>query len=77
MSISAAMADEWIDVDCPACGFSLEIQIMDVLCQVYRRCPCCRSRIHLVEAGGEMHGALASVDSAFDDLERNLNRLFR
>lgn len=77
MSLSAAFAQSWIDVDCPACGFSLEIQLVDLLCQVYRRCPCCRCRIHLIEAGGEMHGALASMDSAVRDLERDLSRIFR
>ncbi|SRR5258707_7334333 len=32
------------------CGFSLEFQLVDVMAQAYRRCPCCGARIHLIDA---------------------------
>lgn len=68
-SIARSLGDALIEIECPRCGFPFEVELNDALCQVARRCPCCRIRILLREPGGELHGALEEVDAA-------INRLF-
>lgn len=76
-SLSSTLLQSMVDLPCPACGFVLEIELVDVVCQVSRWCPCCRRRIQLIEAGGEMSGALAGIDLAMGDLEATLRGVFR
>ena len=75
--LSASLLGELIDVNCPVCNFGFEIQIVDAACQVWRWCPCCRSRIRLVEPGGEVHGAMEEIDSAMRELQKSLDGMFR
>lgn len=69
------LARALVEVECPGCGYPFEIQMLDASCQVHRRCPCCRVRIHLVEPDGTVSGGIEDVESAFRDLERALRRL--
>jgi hypothetical protein len=39
--------------------------MLDVLCQVWRWCPCCRVHIRLIEPAGEVSGALRDVNYAW------------
>ena len=70
--MSAELLDAWVDVECPACGFSFEIQLMDAYCQIWRRCPCCLASVRLIEPDASLHGAMRDVDSSMRDLERAL-----
>ena len=63
----------WVEVDCPSCGYGLEIQVIDVSCQVYRRCPCCLTLIHLVDAGGSATTERRRVESR---IEKSMKGLF-
>jgi len=71
------MLTQLIDFPCPACGFWLEVQLVDVLTQSYRWCACCRRRVRLLDSGGTVSGAVANVDAAMKELESQLKRLFR
>jgi hypothetical protein len=66
-----------IDVDCPRCGYTFDIQLLDAACQVHRRCPCCRVGIRLVEPDGSVSGGIEDVEAADRDLERAMKGLSR
>ena len=74
--LSASLLGDLLEVNCPACNFGFEVQVVDAACQVWRWCRCCRSRIRLVEPGGEVHGAMEEMDAAFRSLEKSLKGLF-
>lgn len=57
-----------VDVDCSLCGYVFEAQVVDVVTQVFRLCPCCHVRIHFVE-DGSLSNALKSVDRSVQQLE--------
>jgi hypothetical protein len=66
-----------IDVPCPACGFALEVQLLDARTQVWRWCPCCRARVRLIEPDGSVSVGLAAVDNAIRNFESSMKKLFR
>jgi hypothetical protein len=70
-SISGDLLSELMAVPCRDCGYEFEVQLIDVVAQVVRQCPCCRVGIRLVD-GDDMSGELRQVDHAFQDLERAL-----
>lgn len=76
MKVSTTFLDSPVDVECPDCGYPLEIEVVDVATQVVRRCPCCRKAVQITEPDGSIHGALAAVDSAERKLEKTLKGLF-
>jgi hypothetical protein len=61
-----------IAVPCPACGYQLEIQLLDAATQARRWCACCRARIRLVEPDGTVSGGLTDAEAAFRLLEQSL-----
>lgn len=77
MKPSDQLLQQLIEINCPSCNYPFEIQLIDARTQVYRLCPCCRTRIRLVDADGSMYGELEAVDNTFDDLERTLRRMFK
>jgi hypothetical protein len=76
-SLSTSLLGELLEVNCPVCDFGFEVQMVDAACQIWRWCPCCRSRVHFVEPGGELHGAMAEIDSAVREFEKSLRRMFK
>lgn len=75
MSLSAALEEQLISVPCPQCGYEFDIELADVVCQVYRWCPCCRVRIRLSERRADVYGPLQDVDSAVRDLEKTIDKV--
>jgi uncharacterized protein with von Willebrand factor type A (vWA) domain len=65
-----------IEAECPSCEYVFEIQMLDARVQAFRRCPCCRQLIRLVDSGGSMYGELEDVDRAMESFERTLKDLF-
>lgn len=76
MSLTESLLREYIDVPCPACNYVFAVQLVDVRTQVYRRCPCCKRLIQLIDQGGSIFGAMESVESAMQELENTLKGLF-
>ncbi|MFE7461023.1 hypothetical protein [Streptomyces sp. NPDC057554] len=76
MKLSAEILQTLVSIPCPSCGYEVEIQLLDARVQAYRYCPCCRNRIHLVDADGSLFGALEEVDLAMDQLTKALKGLF-
>lgn len=77
MSLSQELLRHWVDVPCPVCGYQFDVQLLDVRVQAYKRCPCCRVRIHLIDEGGSTFGALETINNAMSHFEQALGRLGR
>lgn len=73
---SSGLLRAFVDADCPNCGYGIEFELIDALCQVWRWCPCCRVRFRLAEPTGEVSVALADVDVAVDSFIKQLSRAF-
>lgn len=70
MGIARDLEGRLVDLECPVCGFGLEVLVVDVICQVWRFCPCCRVRIRLMDGSGEVHVAMDEVEAAMGSLLR-------
>ena len=77
MSITESLLREYVDVPCPACNYVFAVQLVDVRTQVFRRCPCCKGLIHLIDDGGSTYGAMESVENAMQELKNTLKGLFK
>jgi hypothetical protein len=66
-----------LEVPCPGCGYRLQVQLVDAHTQVWRWCPCCRTRVRLVEPDGSVSVGLTGADEAMRELEATMKNLFR
>jgi len=76
VTVSWSILHQLVAVSCPACGFSFEVQIIDVRVQAYRMCPCCRVRIHLVDEGGSSRD-IDDVGRAIENVGASLKHIAR
>ena len=65
-----------VEVPCPRCGYAIEIQLLDARTQVWRWCPCCRVRIHLVEPDGSVSVSVDAAEEAMRSLEETVRKAF-
>lgn len=75
--LSTLLLNAWVDVECPLCDFPFDVQMVDVVSQVWRWCPCCRARIRLVDDHGGTSTGLADADAAMRDFERMLGEMLK
>lgn len=76
MSITESLLRAYIEARCPTCNYALEVQLVDARTQVYRRCPCCRNLIHLIDYDGSMYGATGVAERIVQDIENEWRNLF-
>jgi hypothetical protein len=74
---SNGLEGELIDVPCPRCGYVVEVELLDAVCQSYRWCPCCRVRVHFNEGRADVYGPLEDVESAMRELDEQIDELNR
>jgi len=60
----------WVESPCERCGFSLEFQLVDVMAQAYRWCPCCGARIHLIDEGGSVSNTVQKMSGLLKRIVR-------
>ena len=65
----------FINVDCPNCGYGVDVEILLVQLEATIFCPCCKISIHLVDADASLYGAQGEVDLALKSLQRELKKL--
>ncbi len=75
MTLSNDLEQTLVPVPCPRCGYEFDIEMVDVTCQVYPWCPCCRVRIQLSEGRADVSGPLQAIDSAVADLHKSIDKL--
>jgi hypothetical protein len=50
------------EVECPACEYPIWVIWAEIVAQAIILCPCCRIRIHLVDAEGSVQAAARTVE---------------
>ncbi len=74
------LEEAWLSVPCPACGFSLDVQFVDVATRSMTRCRCCRRLVQLEEVRGSMTLAIKQYREEVEGLAQaieNANRRHR
>ena len=61
-----------VDVPC-TCGYHVEVQLLDVMTQSWRWCPCCRTRLHLTEPDGSTWGAVEAGEAAIAEFSMTID----
>jgi hypothetical protein len=74
-SLSEQLLFSLIDVPCPRCHYPFEVQLVDVIAQVYRWCPVCRARIKLIDSAGSGAASLSNLDTQMNRLHDILRGL--
>ena len=70
----------FVVLNCPNCGYGMDVEIRSVELQDTVFCPCCKVAIRLVDANASVHGAQEEIDSAIKDLQsefKKLNQTFK
>ena len=70
----------FIVVNCPKCGYGMDVELrshsaINVELQETVFCPCCKVATQLVDANASLYGAQEEIDSAINDLQRQLKKL--
>lgn len=66
----------WIDINCPNCNYSFEVQIIDAKLQCTVICNNCKSNIQLVDQTSSVQTSINSINQSFKDLE-NIFKKFK
>lgn len=62
----------WTDFECPKCGYSIEIRLIEAKTESTVPCYCCKTWIKLIDHEGSTHVGISSINSAVNELERML-----
>lgn len=65
----------FVNVDCPNCGYGVDVQIISVRLESTIFCSCCKMSIQLVDEGASVYGSQEDMESALMVLERELKML--
>ena len=65
----------FIVVDCPKCGYGMDVELRSVELQEPVFCPCCKVAIQLVDAYASLYGEQEEIDSAIEELHREFKKL--
>ena len=71
------ISNMWIDIDCPKCKYSFQIQLREAELQSTVYCHNCKCAIQLVDSNASAARGIKSIEDAFDDLNYTLNNLFK
>lgn len=66
-----------VALPCPRCSYLLEVEMLDVRTQVWRWCPCCRSRVRLMEPDGTVSSSVEAAEQVMAGLLDSPGGLFR
>jgi hypothetical protein len=62
----------WVEVECPNCGYSVDVQLVDAKSERTIYCHNCKINLELKDSEASVHSGLDSIDQALKDLERTL-----
>jgi uncharacterized Zn finger protein (UPF0148 family) len=65
----------FVELICPRCGYTQDVQLLDVRLERQIFCPGCKSTIQVVDEGASTHTALEQADQAMRDLVNKLGGL--
>jgi transcription initiation factor IIE alpha subunit len=59
----------WIDINCPNCKYSFDVQMIDAKLQSTVICNNCKANIQLVDQTASIHTSIKSINQSLKDLE--------
>lgn len=62
----------WVEVECPNCGYSVDIQLLDAKTERTVYCHNCKINLELKDSDASVHSGLDSINEAFKELEKTL-----
>ena len=65
----------FVNLNCPICGYGMDVELLSALLQEMTFCPCCKVRIQLVDDQASVHGSREDTNLAMKRLERELKTL--
>lgn len=66
-----------IELECPSCGYTIEVLLKQVMTEEAVLCPGCYAEIQLVDEGNSVRRVQSELDEALGSLERQLRRFGR
>jgi len=67
----------WIDIECPKCNYSFEIQMIDVRLEKVVYCPNCKCSIQLHDSDASVHTSTRDINIALSDLDKTIKNLIK
>lgn len=64
-----SFSDAWVSFDCPACGYSIDVQLVDSKSETTVFCHNCKRLIQLHDQEASVHSGLGAVDEALRKLQ--------
>lgn len=62
----------FLSVDCPRCGYAIDVELVSIRLESTIFCPCCKGRIQLVDGEASLHRAQKEIERAINNFSRNL-----
>lgn len=67
----------WINLDCPSCGYNFEVMVRDIKLEEPCFCHNCKKKINLIDSDASFHTGLNHLDQSVKDLENTIKKIFR
>jgi Zn finger protein HypA/HybF involved in hydrogenase expression len=69
--------EEWIEINCPKCTYSFEIQMIDVRLETINYCPNCKCSIQLKDQNASVYTSTNDINNALNELDKTIKNLFK
>lgn len=67
----------WVDIECPKCNYSFEIQMIDARLEKVVYCPNCKCSIHLKDSDASVHTSTREINDVFKELDKTIKNLLK
>jgi hypothetical protein len=64
-----------IEIECPRCGYPIEIEMIDARLECRLFCPNCKSQVRLHDYESSLHAAQAEIHSGMERLTQAFREL--
>lgn len=61
---------EWVDIECPLCGYQDKVQLIDIRTEKSIFCHNCKITIQLRDDKASAHTSIREVNNALNELDR-------
>jgi len=65
----------WIEINCPKCGYGVNVQFIDVKTEKAVFCHNCKISIKLIDSNASTYTSVNNLNKAMSDLENTLKNL--
>ena len=65
----------WIDFNCPKCGYTIHVQLVDAKSESIVFCHNCKANIQMKDDNASAHKGINDINKAFEELNKTLKNL--